>query len=133
MLRDFAKWARKIGITNDDLLATLDEMNRKSLTQTLVDSTKELRFPKMTVDHLEELNIPKVRPLKPKDIKNLRINLNASQGVFARYLNVNPSTLQKWEQGTVKPQAAALKLLNILQDRGVELLLAKKSSSRKSQ
>lgn len=28
MLRDFARWARKIGITKDDLIATLDEMNR---------------------------------------------------------------------------------------------------------
>lgn len=87
----------------------------------------------MTVDRLEELNIPKVRDLKPKDIKKLRRNLNASQGIFARYLNVNPSTIQKWEQGSIKPQAAALKLLNIIQDQGVEILFSKKVLSRKSE
>ena len=52
--------------------------------------------------------------------------MHASQGVFARYLNVNPSTVQKWEQGSVRPQAAALKLLNLVNDKGVEILLSRK-------
>ena len=57
-----------------------------------------------------------------KDIRKLRQKMNASQGVFARYLNVNPSTLQKWEQGTVRPQSAALRLLNLINEHGVDIL-----------
>jgi putative transcriptional regulator len=100
-------------------------MKRKSLTQTLVDSAKELGFEKATVDQLEALNIPKVKNLTAKDIRKLRERMNASQGVFARYLNVNTSTVQKWEQGAVRPQNAALKLLNLINEFGVEILLGK--------
>jgi putative transcriptional regulator len=98
-------------------------MKKKTLTQTLVNAAKDLKFEKATVDKLQALNIPEVKALTAKDIKRLRAKMNASQGVFARYLNVNPSTLQKWEQGTVSPQNAALKLLNLIQKHGVNILL----------
>ena len=99
------------------------KMKRKTLSKSLADSAKALGFEKATVDKLELLNIPKVRELSPREIRSIRLRMNASQGVFARYLNINPSTLQKWEQGSVKPQNAALKLLNLLDDLGVELLI----------
>lgn len=97
-------------------------MKRKSLTQTLVDSGKELDFDRATVDKLESLNIPIVRPLSSKEIIAIRRQVDASQGVFAKCLNVNPSTVQKWEQGTVKPRAAALRLLNLIRDKGIQIL-----------
>lgn len=103
-------------------------MKKKNLTQTLVDSAKELGFEKATVDKLELLNVPKVKQLTANDIRRIRDKMKASQGVFARYLNVNPSTVQKWEQGSVRPQNAALKLLNLINDLGVEILTAKKAS-----
>jgi putative transcriptional regulator len=98
-------------------------MKKTTLTQTLVNAAKDLKFEKATVDKLQALNIPEVKTLSAKEIKRLRAKMNASQGVFARYLNVNPSTLQKWEQGTVSPQNAALKLLNLIQKHGVNILL----------
>ena len=97
-------------------------MKRKTLTQSLVDTAKDLGVDKATIDKLEELNIPEVSELSPKEIKAIRRQMNASQGVFARYLNVNPSTVQKWEQGVVRPQSAALKLLNLISERGVDIL-----------
>jgi len=98
-------------------------MKRKSLSQTLVDAAHELGFEKATVDKLESLNIPEVRDLDGEDIRKIREKMNASQGVFARCLNVNPSTVQKWEQGIVRPQNAALKLLNLVSDHGYKILL----------
>lgn len=98
-------------------------MKRKTLSQTLVSAAKELNFEKATVDRLEALNIPKVKELSPKEIKKIRQGIKASQGVFARYLNVNTSTVQKWEQGVVRPQSAALKLLNLIQSHGAEILM----------
>lgn len=98
-------------------------MKRKSLSQTLVEAAKTLGLGKATVDKLETLNIPKVREFTPNEIKKLRARVNASQGVFAALLNVNPSTIQKWEQGRVRPQNAALKLLNVINVHGVNALM----------
>lgn len=97
-------------------------MKRKSLSKTLLENAKSLGFKKATVDKLEALNIPEVPELSAKEIKHLRKTVNASQGVFAALLNVNPSTVQKWEQGTARPQNAALKLLNVLKKHGINTL-----------
>jgi DNA-binding transcriptional regulator YiaG len=41
---------------------------------------------------------------------------------MALYLNVSPSTIYKWESGTVKPENAALKLLNLAYQRGLDAI-----------
>lgn len=106
-------------------------MNKKTLSQTLVDAGHALGFEKATMDKLEALNIPEVRPLSAKSIREIRKSLNVSQGVFAKYLNVTPSTVQKWEQGSVKPQSAALKLLTLVAERGAEILSEPEHRERK--
>ncbi|MFV1998609.1 MAG: helix-turn-helix domain-containing protein, partial [Acidiferrobacterales bacterium] len=49
--------------------------------------------------------------------------------VFAAYLNTSPSTIQKWEQGQKKPNGPSLKLLNIVDEKGLETLSAANASS----
>lgn len=51
--------------------------------------------------------------LSSVEIADLRVQMNVSQAVFARYLNVSVKTVQSWEQGIGKPSGAALKLLSI--------------------
>lgn len=97
-------------------------MNKKTLSQALISAAKELGLKKNTIDKLEALNIPAVKKLSAKQIRAIRNKMNASQGVFAMYLNVNPSTIQKWEQGSIRPNNAALKLLNIINEKGVDIL-----------
>ena len=53
------------------------------------------------------------KQLSPKEIVNVRRELNVSQAVFAKYLNISPRTVQSWEQGSGKPSGASLKLLSI--------------------
>lgn len=53
------------------------------------------------------------KELSAKEIVNVRIQLNVSQAVFARYLNISTKTVQSWEQGLGKPNGASLKLLSI--------------------
>ena len=53
--------------------------------------------------------------IKPRDIVRLRQMLNASQGVYARMLNVSRDTEISWETGRRKPSGAALRLLQIIQ------------------
>ena len=56
---------------------------------------------------------PRPKPLKPADIRNLRDQLNASQVLFARLLNVSSNAVESWEQGIRQPRQATLKLLYI--------------------
>ena len=57
------------------------------------------------------------KKLSSAEIVDLRAQLNASQSVFAHYLNVSVKTVQAWEQGIGKPSGAALKLLSIVKKR----------------
>jgi putative transcriptional regulator len=56
-----------------------------------------------------------VEEFRPQEIARLRQRLNASQGVFARWLNVSRDTAISWETGRRKPSGAALRLLQLLQ------------------
>ena len=67
---------------------------------------------------------PRPRKLRPTDIRNIRRSLNASQVLFARFLNVSPNTIRSWEQGTRRPQGADLKLLAIAKKNPQALLIA---------
>lgn len=53
------------------------------------------------------------KELSAKEIAKVRAQLNVSQAVFAKYLNISPKTVQSWEQGHGKPNGASLKLLSI--------------------
>ncbi len=66
--------------------------------------------------------LPPVEPLKPAQIKRIRENTNVSQAVFAHLLNTSVSTVQKWEIGQKKPTGTALKLLHLVQKRGLEVV-----------
>jgi putative transcriptional regulator len=54
------------------------------------------------------------KPLSAKEIVLVRTNLNVSQAVFARCLNISPRKVQSWEQGLGKPSGASLKLLSLI-------------------
>jgi putative transcriptional regulator len=56
---------------------------------------------------------PPPKPLKPAEIRKIRLAFNASQTLFARFLNVSTNTVESWEQGVRQPDQAALKLLSI--------------------
>ncbi|HTZ75155.1 MAG TPA: helix-turn-helix domain-containing protein [Candidatus Aquilonibacter sp.] len=62
--------------------------------------------------------------MRPREIKKIRESLNASQVLFARFLNVSPNTVRSWEQGTRRPQGADLKLLSIAKNNPQALLSA---------
>jgi putative transcriptional regulator len=64
------------------------------------------------------------RPISAREIRQIRRRLNASQALFATYLNVSPNAVRSWEQGLRRPQQAALKLLLIAKKDPKALLLA---------
>ncbi len=60
-----------------------------------------------------------VKDLSPKQIIQVRKQAAVSQAVFAQYLNVSVATVSKWEQGQKKPSGASLKLLTLVQKKGL--------------
>lgn len=78
----------------------------------------------MTMREFDALCLPKIKEFTPRQITQLRKKNKASQPVFAAYLNTSPSTVQKWEQGQKKPSRLALKLLNLVDRHGLDLLAA---------
>jgi putative transcriptional regulator len=64
---------------------------------------------------LRVTEIPRVKPMRPRQIKKIRKALGASQAIFASILNVSPKVVQSWEHGARRPTNAALKLLSIAQ------------------
>ncbi|WLI87527.1 DNA-binding transcriptional regulator [Massilia sp. R2A-15] len=75
-----------------------------------------------TMKEFDALCLPPLKQYSAEQIKRLRLRSKASQPVFAAYLNTSPSTVQKWEQGQKQPSGAALKLLNLVDTKGLEVL-----------
>jgi putative transcriptional regulator len=57
------------------------------------------------------------------EIKKLREQAHVSQAVFAAVLNTSVSTVQKWEIGDKKPSGTSLKLLSLIQRKGIDVAL----------
>ncbi len=76
----------------------------------------------VTLREFDRLCLPPVEPLSPSKIKKIRETSNVSQAVFAALLNTSVSTVQKWEIGQKRPTGTALKLLHLVQKRGLEIV-----------
>ena len=98
-------------------------MSGKPLIEVALETGKDLKFDKLTMRQLEALALPEVKVLTPKQIKRIRTKAKISQNVMALYLNVSPSTYQKWERGEVVPQGGNLKLLNIAYKKGLDVIV----------
>lgn len=77
---------------------------------------------KATMRSFDESCLVAPAPLEPHQIKFLRMSLQVSQPVFARYLNTSESTVEKWESGAKRPSGMALKLLAVVKKHGLKAL-----------
>jgi len=78
---------------------------------------------KVTMREFDALCPPPVRAFSSADIKRLREGLKFSQPVFAHHLHTSASTVRKWEQGETRPAGPALKLLNLIADKGLQAII----------
>lgn len=56
---------------------------------------------------------PPPPPLSATEVRRMRLALNASQAVFARFLNVSTRLVQAWEADRRTPDGAAARLLEV--------------------
>ncbi len=78
---------------------------------------------KVTMSNFDSLCLPKIKLYSPNQLRKLRNRFHVSQPVFAAYLNTTPKTIQQWEQGDRKPNSIALRLLNLIDHVGLNILM----------
>ena len=81
--------------------------------QDLVNSGIKVSFTKKELDSLG-IKIPKVQ-FTSEQVKQIRKQMNLSQLVFAKILNVSASSIRQWEQGKRKPSGSTKILLELLE------------------
>ncbi len=75
---------------------------------------------KQTMKSFDQLCLTPVEDLTPNQIRAIRQRENASQAVFARYLNVTTGLISQWERGEKRPRGASLKLLTLVARKGLQ-------------
>jgi putative transcriptional regulator len=74
---------------------------------------------RQTMREFDETCLTPIEMMLPEQIKALRIREHISQPVFARYLNVSKNLVSDWERGVKKPGGPALRLLTVIQHKGL--------------
>jgi putative transcriptional regulator len=88
---------------------------KKAISESVQDLISSGLGTSFTERELQKLGIklPDVR-IDPKRIKFIRRKTHVSQSVFAKLLNVSPSSIRQWEQGKRKPTGSTKVLLEVL-------------------
>lgn len=80
-----------------------------------IDKRKMQKYDALCMEPVPEYDAEKIRAL--------RRNLHLSQAVLAAVLNTSLSTVRKWEIGDKKPSGPSLKLLDLIERKGLEAVL----------
>lgn len=80
-----------------------------------IDKRKMSKFDALCLAPVPEYDSEKIRAL--------RDHLHLSQSVLAAVLNTSLSTVRKWEIGEKHPSGPSLKLLSLLERKGLEAVL----------
>jgi putative transcriptional regulator len=74
---------------------------------------------RQTMREFDETCLTPIEVMLPEQIIALRMREHISQPVFARYLNVSKNLVSDWERGIKKPGGPALRLLTVIQNKGL--------------
>ena len=75
---------------------------------------------KKTMKEFDELCLTPVKTISPRQIARIRAREEVSQAVFARHLGVSLTLISQWERGEKKPSGASLKLLTLVDKKGLD-------------
>lgn len=95
----------------DDILSVVHETAQGLHESGIMDKT--------TMREFDALCLHPVKSYQPHEIRQIRLRNHVSQSVFALYLNVSKTSVVSWESGEKKPGPAAVKLLNIVDRKGL--------------
>lgn len=77
----------------------------------------------ITMRNIHNLCLPEIKEYQPEEIAALRKQVKLSQAALAAIFNVSLSTVQKWERGKKSPTGSSRKLLDIVERKGIEVLI----------
>ena len=80
-----------------------------------IDQRKMRKYDVLCLDPIPEYDSEKIR--------SLRDRYQLSQTVLASLLNTSPSAVRQWELGDKHPSGPSLKLLNLLDRKGLEAVI----------
>ena len=78
---------------------------------------------KRALRRYDGLCLKPIPPYSADEIRSLRERYRISQAVLASILNTSLSTVQEWEIGEKHPSGSSLKLLNLLDRKGLDTLM----------
>ena len=87
-----------------------------------VGAVSERELAKTTLRMLGQGALPKVEAMSPNEIVAVRERAGVSQAVLAAFMNVAVATVSQWERGERHPTGAALKLLHVVRQNGLDAL-----------
>jgi putative transcriptional regulator len=90
--------------------------------ETVADLNRGVPMDQKTMRKFDALCLTPIQEMSPRKIRALRTREKASQTVFAAYLNVTPGLISKWERGEKRPQGASLKLLSLVDKKGLDIV-----------
>jgi putative transcriptional regulator len=93
----------------------------EAIHSSAADLFKAGAIAKTTLRGFDQSCLKAAEDMPPERIKAIRLANNVSQPVFASYLNISESTVQKWETGAKHPNGAALRLLGLVDQHGLAI------------
>jgi putative transcriptional regulator len=99
---------------NKDVADTLRGLARALHRIGVIDKTNMRRF--------DESCLTPVHVFSAEQLRALREREQVSQAVFAKYLNVSTDYISKCERGERTPQGSTLKLLLLVERKGLEAI-----------
>ena len=95
----------------------------EAVHQTARDLHSARFIDKRRMHEYDALCLAPVRNYSSKRIRALRKRYRLSQAVLASVLNTSLSTIRQWEIGEKRPSGPSLKLLDLLDRKGLETLI----------
>lgn len=93
-----------------------------ALHDMMTDLHKAGAIDKRTMREFDSTCLTPIHDFTGEEIRKLREREEVSQDVFAHYLNVSKDLVSRWERGKKKPAGPSLKLLSLVERKGLETI-----------
>lgn len=77
---------------------------------------------KKTMREFDASCLTPIHDFSAREIRALRKREDVSQSVFAHYLGVTANSISQWERGEKRPAGPALKLLSLVETKGLNAI-----------
>ncbi|MBF7994248.1 helix-turn-helix domain-containing protein [Rahnella laticis] len=106
----------------DELLLKAQRIAQRFHESGTVSQTTMREINKIVDEAIQEEKLKAFAESSAQRIRALREKEKISQGVLARLINMSANSIQKWERDETKPTGAALILLMLIEEKGLQVI-----------